>query len=137
MDVEITPIWQGPTRLPEGVTVVGSAAAWERVRASWTEPLRARVDIRPEWEKHVVLVVAGAETGDLGLVLGVPRCVRTDDGVALEVLAESKSSAMPAPSAMNHPTLVVTAPAAAFAGDPAITLQWNGKAWTAPVRYER
>jgi len=137
MDVDITPAWQGPTRLPEGVTVVGSAAAWERVRGTWTEPLRSRVSLQPSFDRDVVLVLAGAETGDLGLVLRVSRAVRNGDGVALDVVAESKNVGMPAPSAMNHPTLIVTAPAAGFADDPRIALTWNGKAWTAPVRYER
>ncbi|HKA87944.1 MAG TPA: hypothetical protein VKE22_09775 [Haliangiales bacterium] len=137
MDVAITPSWQGPTRLPEGLTVVGSAAAWERVRAAWNEPLRARVDLRPAWDKDVILVIAGAETGDLGLVLRVSRAVRTGDDVAMDVAAESRSAGLPAPSAMNHPTLIVTAPAEAFARDPSIALSWNGKPWGAAVRYER
>jgi hypothetical protein len=85
----------------------------------------------------VVVVIAGAETGDLGLVLRVPRCVRTADDVATKVAAESRTAGLPAPSAMNHPTLVATAAAEAFAGDPSITLAWNGKPWTATVRYER
>jgi hypothetical protein len=136
MDIQTAPVWQGPTAVPEGVTVVASADAWERVRATWTEPLRARVDARPDWRRDVIVVIAGARTGDLSLALRA-AFHRTGAAMAIDVTAESHAGAAAVPSAMNNPTLIVSAPADAFAGDPTPALSWNGKEWTAPFRYER
>jgi len=136
MDVQTTPAWQGPTGVPEGVTVVGSADGWARVRATWTEPLRARADAKADWARQVVVVIAGPRTGDLSLALSA-KIERAGAGVTIAVTAESKAGPVAVASAMNNPMLLLVAPADAFAGDPAASLQWNGKEWKAPLRYER
>jgi hypothetical protein len=139
MDVQTQEVWQGPTQVPTGMLVVASARAWERVRATWNEAVRARADAHPDWRREVVVVLAGAQTGELTIVLRIARFERTGDALAIDVEAKSTAAAATAtvPSAMNNPTLIVTAPADAFNGDPTATLSWNGKELKAPVRYER
>jgi hypothetical protein len=137
MEAETKIAWQGPTGLGEGVTVVGSASAWETERARWPEILRGRVTTQPDFGREVAIVIAGIQTGELSILLKVGRLERDGDRVTLDVKAEPVATGVTVASAMNNPTLIVTAPADVFAGDPALTATWNGKTWNPPTQYRR
>ncbi len=137
MEAETKIVWQGPTGLGEGVTVVRSAGAWETERARWPELLRGRVTTQPDFGREVAIVIAGIESGEVSAVLRVSKLERNGDRVTLDVKAEPVATGVTVPSAMNNPTLIVTAPADVLAGDPAVTATWNGKAWTPPTQYRR
>ena len=122
--------WAGPTNLPDGVTVLLSAQAWEGFRAGL--PSTARTGFAVDWSKEVVLVIAGREDSELGKRVRVSRLARPADQVELDLVFEGPGADVSMP---NHPTAFATAPAAPFAGQPAVRLTWQGQPWDAPVKY--
>lgn len=119
--------WAGTTRLPEGVSI-------DALRASWPEPVQPHASFAVAWSRDVVVVIARAEDGELGKQIQVVRLSRAGDLVELAVAFVGAGSDV---SVMNNPVAFVTAPAAAFTGEPRVTLRWDGRTWTARVTYLR
>jgi hypothetical protein len=140
MDAPITETqvaWQGPSAFGEQLTIVGSAKAWEAIRAAWYEPVRDRIDPKVEFDRDVVVIAAGPQSGELNFVLSVGRLTRSGDQVSLDVKVDLVNTQAAQPSAMNNPTLVFTAPRTVFDGDPSITATFYQRPWSPPVHYAR
>lgn len=131
----VRPVWAGPSRVRESVTIVTSAPSWATLRAAWDGALRTKIgDPSVAWDREIVLVLAGHVTDEHIVALMVSRLERTGDHVAIDVILQSQPTEV---WAHGQPTLVVVAPRAAFAGTRTIQLRWNGAPWTVPVHIER
>jgi hypothetical protein len=124
-----------PSEAGPSLTVVHSAAAWERVRKAYDTLQKPGVAKDVNWKRHVLMLVRSAVQGGHDVKPTVTRVAR--EGGRVEIRVEDRL--LPDAQGLDveaQPWALARTAVEAFQGDPEIALIYKGQP-AAAVRHER